>query len=199
MLIKCPECNKDISDKALFCPHCGYPFDNKLNNINQMVKNTKKEEHNVINAPKPKNDEWTEKWLYKPSHSKAISFIIFFILLLISIVFIVLTVQESKKDDIITNYGIYMSFSVFFGIVTFMSFVIAIIGLFVVKVKIVSINEYNVVVYCGLWKNYLIIEDELVEAGFTSSFHNTQLTGKLPNGKKVVATISSGAIDFEVK
>lgn len=26
MLIKCPECELQISDKALFCPHCGYPL-----------------------------------------------------------------------------------------------------------------------------------------------------------------------------
>lgn len=26
MLIKCPECGKDISDQASSCPHCGYPI-----------------------------------------------------------------------------------------------------------------------------------------------------------------------------
>lgn len=25
-LIKCPECQKDISDKTKSCPHCGYPL-----------------------------------------------------------------------------------------------------------------------------------------------------------------------------
>ena len=25
-LIKCPECNKEVSDKASSCPHCGYPL-----------------------------------------------------------------------------------------------------------------------------------------------------------------------------
>lgn len=25
-LIKCPECNKEISDKAEICVHCGYPI-----------------------------------------------------------------------------------------------------------------------------------------------------------------------------
>lgn len=25
-LIKCPECRKEISDKARECPHCGYPL-----------------------------------------------------------------------------------------------------------------------------------------------------------------------------
>ena len=27
MLIKCPECNKEISDKAKMCIYCGYPLD----------------------------------------------------------------------------------------------------------------------------------------------------------------------------
>lgn len=26
MLIKCPECDNEISDKANYCPHCGYPL-----------------------------------------------------------------------------------------------------------------------------------------------------------------------------
>lgn len=25
-MIKCPECNGDVSDKAVTCPHCGYPI-----------------------------------------------------------------------------------------------------------------------------------------------------------------------------
>lgn len=27
-LIKCPECGKEISDKATICPNCGYPITN---------------------------------------------------------------------------------------------------------------------------------------------------------------------------
>ena len=26
MLIKCPECGKEVSDKASQCIHCGFPF-----------------------------------------------------------------------------------------------------------------------------------------------------------------------------
>lgn len=26
MLIKCPECELQVSDKAVSCPHCGYPM-----------------------------------------------------------------------------------------------------------------------------------------------------------------------------
>lgn len=29
MLAKCPECCLDVSSKAVFCPHCGYPFEPK--------------------------------------------------------------------------------------------------------------------------------------------------------------------------
>ena len=32
MLIKCPECNLDLSDKAFACPHCGYPMKTSSNN-----------------------------------------------------------------------------------------------------------------------------------------------------------------------
>ena len=30
MIIKCPECGKDISDKALSCPHCGCPINSSV-------------------------------------------------------------------------------------------------------------------------------------------------------------------------
>lgn len=32
MLTKCPECELQVSDKAVFCPHCGYPFQNQTKN-----------------------------------------------------------------------------------------------------------------------------------------------------------------------
>lgn len=32
-LIKCPECGKEISDKAKSCPHCGFPIEQKDNPI----------------------------------------------------------------------------------------------------------------------------------------------------------------------
>lgn len=30
-LINCPECNREISDKAKACPHCGYPISENVN------------------------------------------------------------------------------------------------------------------------------------------------------------------------
>lgn len=32
-LIKCPECNKEISDKAVNCPNCGYPICTESNKV----------------------------------------------------------------------------------------------------------------------------------------------------------------------
>lgn len=29
-LIKCPECDKEVSDKASSCPNCGYPINNTI-------------------------------------------------------------------------------------------------------------------------------------------------------------------------
>jgi len=42
-LIKCPECEREISDKASSCPHCGYPIHNSENSTD------KKEEFLNIN------------------------------------------------------------------------------------------------------------------------------------------------------
>jgi len=40
MLIKCPECKKDMSDKAEKCPHCGYPLKKKDKNESKQNKTT---------------------------------------------------------------------------------------------------------------------------------------------------------------
>ena len=40
MLIKCPECEMMLSDKAILCPHCGYPF--KPNKISVHKSHKKK-------------------------------------------------------------------------------------------------------------------------------------------------------------
>lgn len=44
-LIKCPECHKEISDKAKTCPHCGYPLEQYGNNV-ETTQN--EEDYNAI-------------------------------------------------------------------------------------------------------------------------------------------------------
>ena len=42
-LIKCPECEKDISDKSKACPHCGFPFPEQTLQENKIVFDSVKE------------------------------------------------------------------------------------------------------------------------------------------------------------
>ena len=37
-LIECQECGKEISDKAVSCPHCSHQSDNKTDNIVKQSK-----------------------------------------------------------------------------------------------------------------------------------------------------------------
>lgn len=47
-LIKCPECGKEISDKASSCPNCGYP-------INNIKVETEQDRVNIRGKNKGKN------------------------------------------------------------------------------------------------------------------------------------------------
>lgn len=42
MLIKCPECELQVSDKALSCPHCGYPLQDGAPARKPRSKNNKR-------------------------------------------------------------------------------------------------------------------------------------------------------------
>lgn len=42
MLIKCPECELQVSDKALNCPHCGYPMQPNIKSRKPRNKNNKR-------------------------------------------------------------------------------------------------------------------------------------------------------------
>ena len=48
-LIKCPECGKDVSDKAAICIHCGYPLE-KLYSASQE-KDMESDTTGVTNTP----------------------------------------------------------------------------------------------------------------------------------------------------
>lgn len=42
MLIKCPECELQVSDKAVLCPHCGYPLKPEATRIRKPRSNKRK-------------------------------------------------------------------------------------------------------------------------------------------------------------
>ena len=41
-LINCPECKKQVSNSALFCPHCGFPLEKTEKHVNSQVKKPNK-------------------------------------------------------------------------------------------------------------------------------------------------------------
>ena len=41
-LIKCPECDLQVSDLAIACPHCGYPINTKVAKQQQSKSRRKK-------------------------------------------------------------------------------------------------------------------------------------------------------------
>lgn len=61
-LITCPECGREISDRAEACPNCGFPItkseemDNELQ-VSDVV--LAKEEQNPPAATKEKSEGWT--------------------------------------------------------------------------------------------------------------------------------------------
>ena len=77
-LIKCPECNREISDKAESCPHCGYPLKlteetrseadiHKNSEENDNLKNTENDQHQEITNKDEKNDATENKDQIKPN------------------------------------------------------------------------------------------------------------------------------------
>jgi len=50
-LIKCPECGKEISDKAVACPQCGYPIGNVSFNTSISKEETSMTEETFPNFP----------------------------------------------------------------------------------------------------------------------------------------------------
>ena len=65
-LIKCPECGKEISDKAITCPNCGVPIQqNVVENLEEATNNYKGNNENNYNYEntKPIKKEKTAPWI----------------------------------------------------------------------------------------------------------------------------------------
>ena len=59
MLIKCPECNKEISDKSKVCIYCGCPFDQDDNTIKLKVQELSKQPCSICGN---KEYEYDKDW-----------------------------------------------------------------------------------------------------------------------------------------
>ncbi len=79
MLLKCPECNHDVSDKAATCPHCGYPI-NTPRSERPRIRNGKPTKFpsgygSIFKMPGRRTNPYrvvkTDKWVIDPDTGKA--------------------------------------------------------------------------------------------------------------------------------
>ena len=135
--IKCPNCNIDIRDDLTTCPYCG----------SQSVKNS-----NVINTSV--NPNWTDSWKTK--------------LLLVRILSIVIFVGLNVLSVILVKTYFTSTIKSLTGVLFFLSLIalyIFIMSVLRYQVSIRVYDEYNVLVYQGLF-GYLVIEDKVVAKKF---------------------------------
>ena len=97
MLIKCPECGKDVSSEAVSCPRCGYPIKRQTNvRLNNQSERSEKEIRELIAEAKECSSASTA--------SAAIGLIMFFGGI-ISIVLAFAVIEDGDVSGIIAVLG----------------------------------------------------------------------------------------------
>ncbi len=165
-ILKCPECNHDVSSEAPFCPNCGYPM-------------RKKEETYI--RPEPIDPIWIKKYKKKTLRIKCIHL---YITAAILALFIALFFIDRDGP-------VFGKLIVGFILICFLSSTFFICLL--VKAQAFNIDGYHVVAYLGFFKDILIVENTLIDSVFSSTFHSTDIFAKLPNGKTILARFSIGS------
>lgn len=64
-MIKCPECKKEISSEAKYCPHCGFPISEKTSKVvDAKVEPIKEEDKKPVAevAPSSKDEKLIEQY-----------------------------------------------------------------------------------------------------------------------------------------
>ena len=191
-LIKCPECGKEVSTQADICPHCGYHL--------------KKENIAKIEYPKPKDDDWVGKYKVKKIVTILVLVLLTIIVFFIFRHFLVLEQTDRKEvhipyveETIYETKDEWMLLSIVFGFVLLFVGLVTIVSPFSIKMKVYNIEGYSIVLYTGVFKDALVIEDVVVESELDSMFHATYLDGELPNGTKVYARFCWGSMRLETK
>ncbi|HQC55220.1 MAG TPA: hypothetical protein PKX91_05825 [Clostridia bacterium] len=151
------------------CPHCGHPLP------------IEPENNEANDITKPIDPSWTSTWEKKPLKVK----IIMAIISVLAIILVVLLVKYWDSE--------YITSSVILSIPITFTLPIFILSLFLVKVKKRVIDGYTILVYAGLFKHILVVEDVVQESGL-----NRNLNGVLPNGKEIYAKITMWDASIEI-
>ena len=112
-LIKCPECQKEISEQAKACPHCGYPINSSKSEKKEEVKHEQQPVQQTINQNSTNTKEKKPK-----SNIMAGIMILLFIPLgylgaLISFIGIIWAIIELADKDIKKKTGAVVALIIF--------------------------------------------------------------------------------------
>lgn len=101
-MIKCPECQKEISDKADKCLNCGFPIKDNLNGKNETTAND-----NLVNETVINNTETVKKEKLKNSSLSIVAFILSFLggLAVIGFILSIVDLSGQKKEKIKHKHG----------------------------------------------------------------------------------------------
>ena len=186
-LPECPECGKEIGTQTDVCPYCGYPlYKNPYLDINTN----------------PDKSGWLDKYKKKPVNAKIIQTVIFLLNILLFVIFLNLYTNDYEINEFM-GYVYYESKVQWFiltyisGFSLFLSLCFEIAVFTSVKTIIERIDGYDIVVYAGVFRVYLVIENVIANSAFDSAFHNLDLSGTLPNRKKIYVRYSRGAITID--
>ena len=175
-LIKCPKCGEEVSSLSNFCPNCGHPLQNDV--INSSV---------TTNNPNPLDPKWVNHYKKKLISYRLSSSIAFGLSLGALITFGILYNVE-KLESLFIPFVIFIIISV----IALIYFLGTFLGM---HIKTKEVDGYTILVYAGLFKNTLVIENNVVESSFSR-----YLDGKLPNSKQVKVGIAfwDGSIKIDI-
>ena len=97
MLIKCPECSKEVSDKAEACPNCAYPLTEKI------------EDPEVKKEKQKPDDIKAEELEYRPAGIKLLSIQIIVTLIIFIANMIITHSRGSYNSALITSIFIFIA------------------------------------------------------------------------------------------
>ena len=99
-LIKCPECGRDISDKANACVHCGYPLSKVADNAEKKESN--KELTQTVESQETLLPNKAKKTV--SNKTKAIIAVVCILVLALIITICVLKSNHDKKNGTATRF-----------------------------------------------------------------------------------------------
>ena len=163
-LIKCSECGGVVSTSAVFCPHCGYPMEERENTDECLNEEIIIEDIDV----KTCNIEWVKKWHVKKHDNFIVT----------AVVALIATISSCILIYFHTALGLMA-----LAICSICSMV-ALLWAYSPKIILKKVKDDVLLFYIGAISNYLIINDAIVCVTYGNNLH---FTGELSNNKKVVA------------